>query len=46
MNGAKLAKLVGGLLESPGKLGSMEQAARGLSVDDAAVRICDMLLPG
>ncbi|MCH2062643.1 MAG: undecaprenyldiphospho-muramoylpentapeptide beta-N-acetylglucosaminyltransferase [Roseibacillus sp.] len=46
MNGAKLAKLIKGLLEAPGKLKAMELAARGLSVDDAAVRICDMLLPG
>ena len=45
MSGAELAKLIEGLLESPGKLEAMELAARGLSVDDAAARICDMLLP-
>ena len=46
INGASLAKLVGELLGSPGDLSSMKVAARGLSVDDAALRICDMLEPG
>ncbi len=46
MCGAKLAELIGTLLESPEKLADMELAARGLSVDDAAARICDMLLVG
>jgi UDP-N-acetylglucosamine:LPS N-acetylglucosamine transferase len=34
------------LLKSPENLGAMELAARELSVDDAAGRICDILLPG
>ena len=45
INAVSLAKLVGGLLGSPGDLSSMKVAARGLSVDDAAARICDMLEP-
>ncbi len=46
LEGAKLAQLIGGLLKSPENLGAMELAARELSVDDAAGRICDILLPG
>jgi UDP-N-acetylglucosamine--N-acetylmuramyl-(pentapeptide) pyrophosphoryl-undecaprenol N-acetylglucosamine transferase len=46
LGGAKLAKLIGELLESPKKLDVMKLAARELSVDDAAGRICDILLPG
>lgn len=45
INAVSLAKLVGELLGSPGDLSSMKVAARGLSVDDAAARICDMLEP-
>ena len=45
LNGVSLAKLVGELLGSPGDLAAMKVAARDLSVDDAAARICDMLEP-
>ena len=45
LTGATLAKVVGDLLGDQGRLASMRKSARGLSVDDAAVKICNALTP-
>ena len=44
LTGASLAKMVRELMENRGRLVEMQASARRLSVDDAAVRICDALM--
>ncbi len=44
LTGASLAKMVRELMENRGRLVEMQESARRLSVDDAAVRICDALM--
>lgn len=44
LTGASLAKMVRELMENRGRLAEMHESARSLSVDDAAVQICDALM--
>ena len=43
LDGSRLAAIIGELLGAPGRLQAMAAAMRGLSVDDSAARICDVL---
>ena len=45
LTGSSLAGMVRGLLRDSGKLAAMQEAARRLSIDDAATQICDALVP-
>ena len=45
LTGSSLAGMVRGLLQGSGKLAAMQEAARRLSIDDAATQICDAVVP-
>jgi UDP-N-acetylglucosamine--N-acetylmuramyl-(pentapeptide) pyrophosphoryl-undecaprenol N-acetylglucosamine transferase len=44
LSGASLAAAVRTLLDAPGRIGAMEEAARGIGRPDAAARVADLLL--
>jgi UDP-N-acetylglucosamine--N-acetylmuramyl-(pentapeptide) pyrophosphoryl-undecaprenol N-acetylglucosamine transferase len=45
LTGESLARAIGALVEEPGRIAAMEEAARRIGRPDAAARVADLLLP-